>query len=304
MAARVIKIPPEAVDFDVRGFQARDPAARQLLELHGLSFATGFNAAIATPASFLAARLEQVAYEERGFAFEGAGMALALLDLLVPVRRCRVAAFLANEGSPHVYMIHVGAGWALARLGRRPWGRLRLDPLLRWLALDGYGFHEAFFDPTSVVRRHRLPWQIRGESRRVFDQGVGRALWFVDGADPERIAGTIGSFEEHRHADLWSGTGLAAAYAGCIDEDGLALLASLAGGYRLHLAQGAAFAAKARIRAGNLGPHTELACSVIGGVDAAAAARITDQALEHSGGGDTAADYDRWRGEIRTQLAA
>ena len=132
----------------------------------------------------------------------------------------------------------------------------------------------------------------------------GAALWFVDGADPERIAGTIGAFEEHRHADLWSGTGLAAAYAGCIDEDGLALLASLAGGYRLHLAQGAAFAAKARIRAGNLGPHTELACSVICGVDAAAAARITDHALEHSGGGDTAADYDRWRGEIRTQLAA
>jgi hypothetical protein len=46
-------------------------------------------------------------------------------------------------------MAHVGIGWAIARL---PWLRRRieqplnrLDSLLRWLAVDGYGFHEGYF---------------------------------------------------------------------------------------------------------------------------------------------------------------
>jgi hypothetical protein len=302
MAARIIRIPPRAVDFDVRGFAACDPAVRQLLELHGLSFATGFNAAIAIPSAVLAARLDQLPPAERGFAFEGAGMALALLDLVVPVRTGRVATFFENDGATHTYMIHVGAGWALARLGRRPWGRLRLDPLLRWLALDGYGFHDGFFHPQAVVRRRNVPRRLSAEARRIFDQGVGRALWFVDGADPERIAGTIEAFEEHRRADLWSGTGLAAAYAGGIDEGGIARLLAFAGRHGPHLAQGAAFAAKARIRAGNLVPHTEQACALVGWIDAETAAAATDLALERAGAGDTAADYERWRGEIRTQV--
>src|SRR5262249_24276321 len=117
MAARIIRIPPRAVDFDVRGFAACDPDGRHLLRRPGLRFVNGSNAAIGTPSGFLAARLAEVAGEERGFAFEGAGMALPLLDLLMPVRTCRVATFLATDGAAHIYMIHVGAGWALARLG-------------------------------------------------------------------------------------------------------------------------------------------------------------------------------------------
>jgi hypothetical protein len=299
-----VRIPPRAVDFDVRGFACCDPAVRQRLERHGLSFAAGFNAAVATPEPRLPGRLEAIAADERGFAFEGAAMALALFDLLLPGRSRRLSGFLSGPAATHIYMAHVGAGWALARLGRRPWSRLRLDPLLRWLALDGYGFHEAFFHPEPVVRRRRVPRQIEPDARPVFDQGVGRALWFVEGAAPDRIARTIGSFDGGRRTDLWSGIGLAAAYAGGVDAAALARVADLAGGARTHLAQGVAFAAKARLSAGNLVPHTELACGLVWSLPADAVAAVTDRALALAGTGRTAADYERWRAAIRAEAPA
>src|SRR5712691_342319 len=305
VAARWIRIAPRETDFDVRGFAPGPASVRQLLELHGASFAHGFNAAVAAPGTAeFDARLAAVAGEERGFAFEGAGMALALLDLILPGRPRRLAALLGGPGAPHVNMIHVGSGWALARLRRRPWGRLPLDPLLRWLALDGYGFHDAFFHPDRVVRGRRVPRCLDAEAARVFDQGVGRALWFVDTGDPERVARSAGSFEERRRADVWSGVGLAAAYAGGLEPEGLEQLASLAGPFRPQLAQGVAFAATARLRAANLVPHTESACAIVCGVDAAGAAAVTDNALAATGGGSTAADYERWRTAIRTELTA
>jgi len=198
-------------------------------------------------------------------------------------------------------MVHVGAGWALARLRRGRFGSLPLDPLLRWLALDGYGFHDAFFHHDRVVRSQRVPRPIRRldpAAGRVFDQGVGRALWFVDTADPARVARSAGSFEERRRADVWSGVGLAAAYAGGLEPDGLEHLASLAGPFRSQLAQGVAFAATARLRAGNLVPHTESACSIVCGVGAAGAAAVTERALIATGGGSTVRDYERWRTAI------
>jgi enediyne biosynthesis protein E3 len=301
--ARLLRIDERETDFEVRGFAPAETSVRQALELHGRSFTAGFNEALVTPEPHaLARRLDDVDEAERGFAFEGAAMALALLDLLLPGRRRRLGRFLHGPGEAHVYMLHVGAGWALARLRRRPWGGLPLDPLLRWLALDGYGFHEAFFHPERVVRRGRRPRRLRDRQLRVFDQGVGRALWFVEAADPDRIAHTIGALDPDRRADLWSGVGLAATYAGATTEEGLGRLAAASGRYRLHAAQGAAFAAGARLRAGNLVPHVETACELLCGLDARTAAGVTDSALRAVRGGE-AEDYERWRAEIRARLA-
>jgi enediyne biosynthesis protein E3 len=304
LLARFLRIDERETDLEVRGFAPADASVRQTLELHGRSFTGGFNEALATREPHaLARRLGDVAEAERGFAFEGAAMALALLDVVLLGRKRRLGRFLAGPGAAHVYMLHVGAGWALARLRRRPWAGLPLDPLLRWLVLDGYGFHEAFFHPERVVRRGRRPRRLHTAQLRVFDQGVGRALWFVEAADPDRIAHTIGSLDPARRADLWSGVGLAATYAGAITEDGLGRLAAASGRYRLHAAQGAAFAAGARVRAGNLVPHVDLACELLCGLDARAAADVTDGALCAVRGGE-AEDYERWRAEIRALLAA
>jgi enediyne biosynthesis protein E3 len=305
-AARFIRIDPAQTRLETRGFASCPPDVRSELELHGSSFVRGFNDAMAAGAGAgLTVSLEAVELAERGFAYEGAGMGLALLDVLLPGRARRIEALLAGAcGDRHVYMIHVGAGWALARLRRRPWGGLRLDPLLRWLALDGYGFHEAFFSPRPVVREHLRPPRLRGSERNVFDQGVGRALWFVCAADPDGIASKVGAFEPARRADLWSGVGLAATYAGAASDAVLSRLAILAAGYGAELAQGAAFAAKARLRAQNVVPHVERACETFWRAPVDEVASVTDRTLASIGAGDTVEHFERWREAIRVEFAS
>jgi len=279
---RVLGIAPEETSFARRGFRCDSDAVRERLEEVGRCFVHGYLLALETDgAEALGARLEaEVARDDRGFAYEGAGMALALLDFLVPWGRGRLRRFLAGPGRSHVYIVHVGAGWALARLPI-PVDRLLggLDPVFRWLALDGYGFHQGFFHSPQAVLRQRVPRRLTGYARRVFDQGVGRSLWFVEGADPGRIAGDIRAFPAARRPDLWSGIGLACAYAGGVDRATLSALCLAAGPARPALAQGVAFAAKARLWAGNPTAGTALACAVVCGKTVEETAAVTDRSL-------------------------
>ena len=50
---------------------------------------------------------------------------------------------------------------------------------------------------------------------------MGRGLWFIKGMDIEEIAKTISTFEEERRPYLWSGIGLASAYAGGVTAEQL-----------------------------------------------------------------------------------
>ncbi|HEX9941410.1 MAG TPA: DUF1702 family protein [Thermoanaerobaculia bacterium] len=280
---RLFGISPEETSFARRRFRGEAAAVRERLEQVGLCFVQGYNAALEDDRPLpLAARIEEeVEREFRGFAYEGAGMALALLDALTPGRRNRLSRFLAGPGDAHAYIIHIGAGWILARLPLSPERLLaRLaDPVLRWLALDGYGFHEGFFRWPRAVVRQEVPRKLRGYARQGFDQGLGRSLWFVDGADVRLIPRTIGAFPAARRAGLWSGVGLACGYAGGRTRAEVEELRRAAGPWAPQLAQGVAFAAKARERAGNPAAPTELACQVICGMSAAGAAAVTDAAL-------------------------
>lgn len=275
-------ISPEETSFTRRGFRGDSAPVRERLERVGASFVHGYHAALeedAPPA--IAARIDGLEREFRGFAYEGAGMALALLDSLTPGRRDRLARFLAGPGEPHTYLVNVGAGWILARLPLAPERLLaRLDPVLGWLAMDGYGFHEGFFRWPRAVTRQEVPRKVRGYARRGFDQGLGRSLWFVDGADVELLPRTIGAFPRERRADLWSGLGLACGYAGGRGRAEVEELKRAAGEHLPALAQGVTFAAKARERGGNLAPQTELAAGVICGMTALEAAALTDRAAE------------------------
>lgn len=209
----LFSIAPEETSFGRRGFRGDSAAVRQRLEEVGRCFVAGYHAALEDDRPLpLAAWIDaEVERELQGFAYEGAGMALALLDALIPGRRNRLARLLTGPGDAHAYIIHVGAGWILARLPLAPERLLaRLeDPVLRWLALDGYGFHEGFFRWPRFVERREIPRKLRGYARRGFDQGLGRSLWFVDGADVRLIPRTISSFPDDRQPDLWSGVGLA-----------------------------------------------------------------------------------------------
>jgi hypothetical protein len=278
------------------------------LEEIGRTFIAGYHAALESDdLNCLAGRLALMDSALCGFAFEGAAMALSLLDGVVP-RSSRFQRFLGGPGADHPYMLHIGAGWACARL---PWLRLRMeastasmDPLLRWLAIDGLGFHEGYFAWPRVGVRQQVPRGIRGYAQRAFDQGLGRSIWFVSCGCPERASRIVEQFAQSRRADLWSGVGLASAYAGCCTEQDLAELAVTAGEYRAELAQGAAFAAKARLRAGNPAPHTERACAAFCGIPAREAADITDNALKNLPNGGPEPAYEIWRRRIQQEFAA
>lgn len=294
---RRLRLSPDEVSFARRGFRGADPAVRTHLEGVGGAFVHGYNAALAEARlGDLAGRLDETPAALRGFAFEGAAMALTLLDFLVPWSRGRLAALLAGAGRPHSYLVHVGAGWALGRLPLPPsLLARRLDPVQRWLVLDGFGFHEGFFGWRRSIDGRRVPLRLSGYARRVFDQGLGRSLWFVRAASPEGIAAAIGAFPASRRADLWSGAGLACAYAGGVTRAAIQRLRQLGAGFEPQLAQGAAFAAKARQVAGNETPTTDLACQVLCGTTAAAAAAATDAAEQGmpASGGEPA--YEGWR---------
>ena len=278
-------------------------------------FLAGYaHAAEAGQAEEAADGLQTVPRAFRGFAYEGAGMGFAVRDAIGPRRRHMTADLIDGQGADHVYMIYVGVGWALGRLPRALWGRMTdslPDPVLRWLVLDGYGFHQAYFHTEKYVNQRftpiDFPWPQEGPpayANRVIDQGIGRAMWFVHGADPHRLADAVDSFPQERRADLYSGSALAVTYAGGLDEAELLVFKQRARPYAAQIAQASAFAATARVRAGNQTPHTVLATEVLCGVTPEEAARVCLAAFpdpaERTAAGEPA--FEVWRQRIGVAL--
>jgi enediyne biosynthesis protein E3 len=283
---RLLAIPPEAASFSSLGFGAAGPCdaeVRGRLERVLEVFVEGYNLALARRGQDELAAALRGRFDPHhvGFAFEGAGMAYALLDLATPWRADRLAAFVGGPGRDHDYIAMVGAGFAIARL---PWGRRRwpsyarrFDPLLAWCMADGYGFHQGVFAPGRYVResaeRAGPPAGLAPWARRLFDAGLGRSLWWSQVAVPRRIAQAIGSFAEERRAEMWCGIGTAAAYAGGAGDEALGELRELAGPYLPDLLSGVPFAARMRDRGGNPSPATDRACRLLLGRSPEAASR-------------------------------
>lgn len=305
---RIFGISADEVTFARRGFPADMLGVCERLERAGRAFVIGYNAALRDRGDLprLSDALAAVHDDLRGFAHEGASMGLALVDQLT-LGRSRWREFLAHAAPRHLYLILVGAGWAMARIRARRIPRFarEVDLVAMPLLWDGYGFHQGFFHAGDYVRRRARP-PLRGYAVRAFDQGLGRSLWFVEGGSPARIAATIGSFDVQRRGDLWSGAGLACAYAGGVDETGVAALVRAANGYRANFAQGVVFAAVARERAGNSDDATAIACRAVCGFDPQRAAAVANEELDRSRAYDDGATprYESWRRGIAARFMA
>ena len=315
---RMFHIDAAEVTFSRRGFVPGSAAAQGHLEQIGTAFLSGYHAAIDQGlTTSLAQILSQTDAEYRGFAFEGAGMGLGLLDSFSLRRGTRWQRFVDGIGRPHRYVVHVGLGWVVARL---PWLRSRpepfiahLHPLLKWLVMDGYGFHEGYFhwqnwSPESLQRP-----RFRGYASRAFDQGLGRCLWFVAGGDVGRLATLILAYERDRQPDLWSGVGLACAYAGKPDQSELEFLMHRAQPHLLHFQQGVTFGAEAREDGNIPATHTEQTCQIVLGCSAAAASQMTYAAIpplpndvtlpnDSTPESPSLTSYEIWRSQIRGLL--
>lgn len=311
---RILTPNPSAASLDKRGFHKKSPAAQELLETIGKVFLTGYAYAVeARTFSEAEDRLEQIPTRFRGFAYEGAGMGYAMLDGLPIGGKGNVEGFLTGRADLHNYMVYVGVGWAMARLPRFRWPKAEhMDPLLRWLVLDGYGFHQAYFHTRRYVDEQYqdpyFPWpadETRSYANRAIDQGIGRALWFVGGTEPDRVASMIEKFPADRQSDLWGGAGLAATYACGAEEEELIAFRDRAGEYRTILAQGSSFAAEARVRADLVIPATEVAAGVFCGTTPEKAAQITQDVRpgDPTPVGDLPA-YEVWRQRIAAEFVS
>lgn len=228
----------------------------------------------------IVARIDEVPAALSGYAHEGIAMGLTAFDLLLP-RKSRFRRFLAGPGHAHAYMAHIGAGQALALFRRRPEPYLaRLDDqVLSWLVVEGYGFHLGFFSRAKYQDQQVIPGFLSPFARRMFDQGLGRAIWFSSGADIDSIAAHVAAFTPARHADLWVGVGLACCYVGGQPRERIEHLRDLAGPNVVYAATGAAFAARGRHRVGHPQPGTELACEVLCGTDSVGASQLVEGAF-------------------------
>jgi enediyne biosynthesis protein E2 len=301
------------VSFAHLGFPAAPTEASQRLEAVPQSVICGFEWGIEIgDQRDLECRLDLVDSEMRGFAYEGATMALTIRDTMGPGRGHRTRDLLDGPGRRHLFLAYIGIGFAMARLPRVLWKKVVPDlaesdyhPVMSWLAVDGFGFDRAYFDHQQWVGGQRrpaaYPWQGWPDYfARAFDQGVGRALWFIHGGQVPDVAATVRGFDAGRQADLWSGVGLAAAFAGGCPADGYTALCREAGAHRPDLVQGAVFAAKARDYSGCRPVHTQTALATMADLSVEGAAELADSVV--IGSSDDVPPYEMWRRAIRARV--
>jgi hypothetical protein len=306
----VFGLPVDEGRFAVRGFNCASPA-RKRLEQVAMTVISHYNTAVEEASTDnLDERLGFVSNELCGFAHEGAGMGLFAIDALAPFSRGNFDRFIEGEGKNHLYMSFIGAGLAIGALYLSYERAIRrYQHFSRILIMDGYGFFHAYFRTEPTVRRVRIPARVVANEtyRERYDAGVGRALWFVEGGDPERITKTILTFPPERRPQLWAGVGLACTYAGGVSREWIRRLLQLGAGHELMMAQGSLLACHARHRAGNPAPHNDLAAQTLTGLTAEQLHRIAEDKLTEidegapmTNGQDT---WSVWLGRIRSALA-
>ncbi|HEU5469065.1 MAG TPA: DUF1702 family protein [Actinophytocola sp.] len=304
-----------SVTFAKRGFPVVESEATRRLESIPQSVICGFEWGIDSRTLWeVERRLAIVEPEFRGFAYEGATMAYTVRDAMAGGRGGCARELLLGPGQPHIFLTYIGIGFAMARLPRVLWKKVLPDltgspyfPTMSWLAVDGYGFDRAYFDTKKWIDGQYVPKSYPWAGApdyflRAVDQGIGRALWFIHGGNPAGVAAAVQRFAAHRRADLWSGVGLAATFAGGCAPDGLAALRGAAGDHRPELALGVVFAVKARTYSGFVPAHTETAAGRLAGLSLADAVRIADETEVSADTTGPVPAYELWRQRIRDRF--
>lgn len=301
LKTRLLSLSREEGSFTRRGFPATDSPSRPHLESVVQTFIEGYNLALGAEDMTQLAELLDGSFSPAfaGFAYEGAGLYYALADLMAPGSSSRLNTFTHSAARRHDFIVTVGAGFAIARV---PFGlrrlesyQRRLDPMIGWCVADGYGFHQGFFHWKRFVEGcEPVPTSLREQNRRLFDAGVGRAMWWVYGADPDSIARAIRRFPDERRAEMWTGIGTALAYAGTGTAAGASQLCDAAGPYRLDLLSGIPFAAHMRHKGGNAAEWTERVCSDLLHLSVAGTSGLISAELDNYLASWQGAESDKW----------
>jgi hypothetical protein len=177
--------------------------------------------------------------------------------------------------------------------------RLILTPSLTDVTFAKRGFPGE--STAATDRLERVPQSVICGFEWAIDS---RDLWFVCGTDPDRVADAVDTFSPDRRADLYSGAGLAATYAGGVDEAELRIFRQRARAYLPDVAQASAFAATARVRADLVIPHTELASRVLCAATPEQASSICVDTMPLASEGEEVPAFELWRTRIADRLTS
>ena len=303
LKSRLLDLSPKEASFARRGFPGFSSSSRAHLESVIITFIEGYNLAVATGDQVqLTSRLDSsFSPAFVGFAYEGAGLYFGLSDLLIPRSERRLREFTRSAAQRHDFITMVGAGFAIARaplgLRRLESYQRTLDPMNAWCLADGYGFHQGFFHWQRFIEaRQAAPEGLSLQNRRLFDAGVGRAMWWVFGADVASIASAISRFESDRQPELWAGIGTAIAYAGGGSSGASSLSLELAGPFRSDLLSGIPFAAHMRDKGRNSAEWTDEVCSTLLNLSVAETSGIIVTELKTYLDSWQGSEQDKWAG--------
>lgn len=274
-------LPIEGMDKFWKEFPGSETEARKQLRLSSNAFISGYNTALEVGLShIILSELQSFDINLRGFAYEGVGMGLIMIDYTSLGRESKFQKFV-DQNPNQSSLAHIGVGFAMSVLNRDIEKSLApLDPMQRWWAMDGYGFYNGIFKWKQTTEKQIVPKKVSGYALRAFDRGLGRSIWFLFSADISKIVNQLQKFPESRRADIWSGIGVASTYAGGVSEETLRDLKAAAGEYASYVSLGSTQAANARYFSNNIVEHNDLACSVHCGMSAESAAKLTIKVME------------------------
>ena len=293
---KILALDPQRVEFRIRGFDLAEKSHEERLESIGKTFLRGYNLILSARslAEFERAMAQEPALL-RGFFIEGGAMGSALVDS-IPFRRPMLGKFRARFEARYPLLVHAGTGLAMSKLSWREKAIVgALDPFYRWLAYDGMGYHNVYFQQEKTLNGAKR--KLAGYASRTYDQGVGRGIWFVSGADIGKAAALANSMTADRQADIWSGIGLASCYAGPADENIFLDGYRRAGAHGEWFAQGIAFACSARVADQSMPETISEAIKTLWGMKPEALAALVEELrlLSAAGVHTDRPRYEEWR---------
>ncbi|MEP7237332.1 MAG: DUF1702 family protein [Ferruginibacter sp.] len=209
----------------------------------------------------LIAFLEAIEPEFRSIAYEASSMAIALKNFETDKFPDEWLLFADGPASAHQAQVYVGLGWAIAKLNIPFLTAVKkLDPKFYFRIADGCGYYDGSFRKRQTLINKQVPDYLPVAAMPMYDQGVGRSIWYTEKADVHKICSKIETFAAGRHANLWRGVGIAVAYVGGCDDADLKTLWQYAAANSFQLAFGAALAARSRSMANTMTADTDRCC--------------------------------------------
>ena len=174
----------------------------------------------------------------RSVAFEGASMGVALTSDFENWKA------YAKASEKHATQVHIGLGWAM-QPPKSPKGGLTLsdtlaqiEPEMQVKVLDGYGYWNGLFQRRATIRTQQIPENITSEFQAGFDQGLGRAIWYITKGEVDKVLNIINLFSEDRKPNLWQGIGVALTYVGGCSDEMIAELKMASGEFKTSFEKG------------------------------------------------------------------